>query len=139
MQPVVDQGGTIVAWLKDSVEVFTADGIPVASVPVGYGMYSLDGEFRGFCHKGLFRDKNGRIVARIGNAVAMTTWPALQEFLVRVPSDRRPPVVAFQNDWSADWRSVLAVPDQRKPAVCLTPPAVSPLTESGSVAASRSL
>lgn len=132
MQPVVDQAGTIVAWLKNSVEIFTPDGIPVGSIQVGYGMYSLDGEFLGYCHKGLFRGPDGRIVARMGSPVSMTSWLELQRFLIRVLPKHWPPVVACENEWSTDWKSVLSIPDRRQPAAGVTSKTFPQLTERGS-------
>jgi hypothetical protein len=110
MQPVTDQQGTIVAWMKDSVEIFDPKGDPVGSVQVGFGIHSLDGVFLGYYRNGLFRAKDGRVVAELGHTNVPGSAPPMHNFTLRAPPSGWPPVVAFLNDWSSDWKSVLAVP-----------------------------
>ncbi|TES85194.1 MAG: hypothetical protein E3J89_05025 [Candidatus Aminicenantes bacterium] len=61
MEPIYDQNGRTVGWLKEDV-VYYIDGSPCTFIRNG-NIFNYEGDYLGRLNRGFFRDKDGNAVA----------------------------------------------------------------------------
>ena len=61
MEPIYDQNGRTVGWLKEDV-IYDIDGTPRAFIREG-AVFNYEGDYLGRLDRGFFRDRNGDAVA----------------------------------------------------------------------------
>lgn len=105
MQPIVTNSGTIVGWFHDP-HVVDDFGHDVAFVQA-WGVFGYDGALRGYFEEGLFRNKAGLIVARIGKR-PVTAPPAVDWSRSRSKQSREPAlIIHFPDQMSSEgWRDM---------------------------------
>lgn len=107
MQAILTGGGKVVGWFRDP-HVVCPLGQDIGFVRA-WGLFSYDGTLRGYFEDGLFRDKSGLIVARIGKGSEPEpsidwTSPRIKE------TTEHPLIIPFPSGSSVDgWKDVFAV------------------------------
>lgn len=107
MQPIVTPAGVLVAWFRDP-HVVNEHGEDVAFVQA-WGVFGYDGALRGYFEEGLFRNKAGLIVARIGVRPSLPA-PEVEWSRARIKKAREPAlIIHFPDESDPDgWREMFS-------------------------------